>query len=150
MRAYVLVNSALSGIQKGLQAGHALVEMAMDARTKNARSAVFNEWAVSHKTMIVLEGGYHAGLEAAKAALEAALGGKDELPWTAFYEDEETMNGMLTAVAVVVPERLWDAPRNGDMDPEVAPDLLDEVEYPTLKPWEAHVMRILAGRSLAR
>jgi hypothetical protein len=58
MRAIVLTNSWLSGLQKGLQAGHALVEMSLDAKYHN----LYRDWASGHKTLIVLEGGSHLNL----------------------------------------------------------------------------------------
>ena len=139
MRAYVLVHSALSGVQKGIQAAHCLVEMGR----KN--HAVFEEWARKHKTLIVLEGGFHADLEEAVLVMEEHLGGLGErpalLPWAAFREDEETMNGMLTAVGVVVPERIYGGP-------PVSEDGL--IPFPGLSFPEAAVWGRMYGKPLAR
>jgi len=137
MRAYVLVHSALSGIQKGIQAGHALL------RLGRYKHPLFSEWIQKHETMIVLEGGFHADLGDAASALSGALGGEFDsprLPWMLFEEDEETMAKMTTALAVIVPERIYDA----------EPDSNDHDWYPSLENWEAVVARLMAGRPLAR
>jgi len=107
MRAYVLVHSALSGIQKGIQGGHALVEMGLKEHP------LFKEWAKKHKTVIFLEGGFQTDLEEAILVLEEHSGGLGEwparFPWAAFREDEETLYGALTAVAVILPEKIYNA-----------------------------------------
>jgi len=119
MKAYFFVNSALSGIQKGLQIAHCVAEMGNKVAKEDVspedisavgfaqRSWYFN-WARDHKTIIVLEGGFHADLMAIHNLFTDAA----EVPlipvWAAFSEDEETMNGMMTCVGIILPERIYE------------------------------------------
>jgi hypothetical protein len=67
LRMYGLVNYQLTGIQQGIQFGHAVVEygqMVKKISTKNPESKVaqqlmkeYDEWADFHKTFIILNGG---------------------------------------------------------------------------------------------
>lgn len=140
MRAYVLVHSALSGIQKGIQAGHALVEMGLKGHP------LYREWAEKHKTVIVLEGGFQADLEQAEAVLMNVLEGselsaKQQLPWAAFREDQETLNGTLTAVAVILPEEIYG---------EISVTVGESMNFPNLSGWKQDVWRLMYGPILAR
>jgi len=136
MRAYFFVNSALSGIQKGLQVAHCVTEMGNKAAAvaswihdQAARDAdpekialhdTYFDWAEHAKTMIVLEGGFHAGLQEISNFF-APVEYEGEWPegfkppaqnpylWAEFYEDEETMNGMMTCVGIILPERIYEA-----------------------------------------
>ena len=52
-RMYGLVNYQLSGIQKGIQFGHAVVEYGL----KYFNDPDYQEWANENKTFIILNGG---------------------------------------------------------------------------------------------
>ena len=52
-RMYSMALYQLSGIQAGIQAGHAWVEYGV--KTKDVKR--YEEWAENHKTVIVLDGG---------------------------------------------------------------------------------------------
>jgi len=140
MRAYVLVHSALSGIQKGIQGGHALVEMGLKSHP------LYKEWAEGHKTVIFLEGGFQADLEQAEAVMKEHLDGRPEwpsrLPWAAFREDRETLNGALTAVAVILTEKIY-----GE---QIALTTGDFETFPNLDEGQSAVWRLMWGRPLAR
>jgi len=142
MRAYFFVNSWLSGIQKGLQTAHCVAEMADDAETPNARTNLYREWAKVHKTIIVLEGGPHAGL----VELVEFFGRQFNLPWASFSEDEESLNGAMTCVGIIVPEDLYERAkmvREGDLN-------IDQEELRDPKDiWEAEFIDILNSCSLA-
>lgn len=118
MRAYFFVNSALSGIQKGLQVAHCVAEMSLkkfraDQKAKDVSAVEFYEgaqyldWASSHKTIIVLEGGFHADICAIRDFLSKAIEHNMMPMWASFAEDEETMNGMMTCVGIIVPEPIY-------------------------------------------
>lgn len=53
LRMYTLVLYQLSGIQAGIQAGHAWVEYGGVCKD----SDLYNEWAQNHKTVMVMNGG---------------------------------------------------------------------------------------------
>lgn len=139
MRAYFFVNSALSGIQKGLQVAHCVAEINEKYRKKgiwpcnlvcpdqkDARCwNTYNDWATDHKTIIVLEGGFHDDLKKICELFLHGVGGKrpganpSDFPWAHFSEDEETMNGMMTCVGIILPERIYGAAkevREGNAD----------------------------------
>jgi len=126
LRLYAFVNFYLSSIQQGIQTGHASVDLVRkyraDADTaeevgnydKNVR--MVEDWADNYKTYITLNGGNHAGI---KKALELAE--KSGFPFVAFHEDEASLGGLMTAVAVVLPDYIfnlrkvkYDADSGGD------------------------------------
>jgi len=67
LRMYGLVNYQLSGIQKGIQFGHAVVEYGQmikklisknpDSKVAQELTAEYEEWAEIYKTFIILNGG---------------------------------------------------------------------------------------------
>lgn len=136
MRAYFFVNSALSGIQKGIQVAHCVAEM---ARNQARGEGGFVDWADNHKTIIVLEGGFHQSLREIRFAFTMGFdyketGTREEspFPWAAFTEDEETMNGMMTCIGIIVPERIYE----------------DGME--ALTEWETELIKLINSCPLAR
>ena len=118
MRAYFFVNSALSGIQKGIQVAHCVAELSQKYADIESYAwmrkyfNIFHEWSRQHKTIIVLEGGFQADLREIWKILDSRkAGGEYEFPYphAAFNEDEETMNGMMTCVGIILPERIYEA-----------------------------------------
>jgi hypothetical protein len=53
LRMYGLVNYQLSGIQQGIQFGHAVVEYGLNHFVEKN----YQDWANNHKTFIILNGG---------------------------------------------------------------------------------------------
>lgn len=100
LRAYVFLNKALSPIQKGVQGAHALIDLVVSG------NEIAKEWATKHKTVIFLDGGFHGLLNENFDTLNGFCS-ELELPCTKFVEDLETMNGMTTALAAVVPESVY-------------------------------------------
>lgn len=175
MRAYFFANSWLSGIQKGLQAAHVVAEMANSASTvaswpreaqdtepeRTAASDDYFDWATSHKTILVLEGGSHDDLKEICALLDT----KDNpFSWTSFSEDEESLNGAMTCVGIILPERIYEAAsvlRKNKIDVDrwskLDPDhphfsrkvrLGEKVEEYT--EWEIELIKLINSRPLAR
>lgn len=112
MRAYFLGNMYLSSIQQGIQAAHVVHEMftkyEMDCLYEPDKSAVplLWEWARSHKTMVLLNGGYQSDL---REFLEFLDCGENVYPHASFCEEEASINGALTSVGIVLPERVYGA-----------------------------------------
>ena len=165
MRAYFFVNSALSGIQKGIQMAHCVAEMAnkaaiVESWPREAQDAdpeatqkylTYVDWFTDHKTIIVLEGGFHQNLKEIRYAFEMGFdfketGTREEspFPWAAFSEDEETMNGMMTCVGIIVPEGVYEAAKNA-RDPETRGSA-----YSNLTEWEIALAELLNSCPLAR
>jgi hypothetical protein len=108
LRLYSFVNFYLSDIQKGIQTGHMAVDLVREYGDEDiclqSQSVMVADWADNWKTFIVLNGGNNAMLD--NAATICAFSG---LPWTTFYEDEESLGGLRTCVGVVVPENYFNA-----------------------------------------
>lgn len=130
MRAYFFGNMYLSSIQQGIQGEHAMVAMFVKYRHQKAHLDTLYEWAENHKTSIYLNGGYADNLlrvhnEIDDIELHLAnelvrnpdylksigLGfdfSLDEsnfrLSHSLFHEEQASLNGALTSVAVILPE----------------------------------------------
>ena len=111
MRAYFFNNMYLSSIQQGIQAAHAVTEMAVryqrcgDGFTP--AGTMFYQWAEHHKTMILLNGGYASNLQDLYDFIHAGLVNEKSYPYAKFHESEDAMGGMLTSVGVVLPEKIY-------------------------------------------
>lgn len=121
LRLYSLVaGNYLSSGQRGLQTGHTISELFALGQPH----PLFQEWASSHRTIIILNAGNHGGVMRAYDRLQD-FGERLNLPKVLFREDEESMNSMATATAVVVPQRLFDvvsvAPKFSDQPSLWAP-----------------------------
>jgi len=118
MRCYHFSNMYLSSIQQGIQAAHAQMELFVkynplnvqsvleDAEEHKYRDAVnmLYKWGEEHKTMICLNAGFNSEMQ----AIEDFLSSDDNpYPWASFYESEEAMGGLLTNIAIVLPERIY-------------------------------------------
>lgn len=113
-RMYGFVPYNLSDIQKGIQFGHAVVEYQLGyGNTKE-----YKQWAKHNKTFIILNGGtsndgersyYNApkelgSMENIKAYLKSMPGSGMDSAY--FYEPD--LNYMLSGIAFLVDERVWD------------------------------------------
>ncbi len=107
MRFYAWGNMYLSSIQQGIQSLHCLSEMYVKYRhATNGRLQEVEEWADHHKTVIVLNAGEMSALEDVLHMM-----GSDENPyaWSAWRESDDALNGALTNVGVILPERMYKA-----------------------------------------
>lgn len=97
---YILVPYQLTGIQKGIQSLHAVVEYA----NQYASSPAYQRWSQQDKTVIVLNGGTtHNTNGTINAAFTQIVA--NNVPVAAFYEPD--LNDTLTAVAFLVDERVF-------------------------------------------
>jgi len=103
-------NLYLSPLQLGLQTAHAVAQM-----STGLIDDVYLTWADEDKTIIICGAGNHAGVLGAYNTLigndNRGINFSDELglPVEIFFEDEQSMNNMATACAVIVPECLYGA-----------------------------------------
>lgn len=113
LRMYGLVNYQLTGIQKGIQFLHGVVEYSQIAnRVGGNMLNVYNEWANNHKTVILLNGGttndnpdittgeYKGTLNQHKETLKI-----NGVTVASFYEPD--LGDQLTAVVFLVDERVF-------------------------------------------
>lgn len=105
-RFYSFTNFYVSSLQKGLQTAHAVSEMSVSKMSDKA-TAVYNDWAKIDKTIIILNGGNCAGLKDIFNICES-FGEKLGLPVVKFHEDEQSLNGALTAVGIILPKNIYD------------------------------------------
>ena len=103
-RAYHFGNFYLSSLQQGIQAAHAQTELFKDYANVPMGSIVW-EWA-KNPTMICLNGGNNQSLLDIVDFLHVDA---NPYPWSAFYEDEESLGGILTNVCIVLPEKIYNA-----------------------------------------
>jgi hypothetical protein len=106
----------LSGIQKGIQCGHAAVEYSRHSRDGRPAYADYNEFADQHKTFILLDGGSSGDMKTRVSELRA-MG----IPYAAFFEPD--LNNSLSAIAFILPEEIYGIDLN---DPGIEGD--DEYE----------------------
>jgi len=93
---YFFVMYNLSGIQKGIQAGHAAVEYGL----KYGGRKVYKNFAQYHKTFILLDGGGSEDMKLRMEELESF-----EVDYATFYEPD--LNNSLSAIAFIVPESVY-------------------------------------------
>lgn len=95
-RCYVLVNPYFIGIQAGIQAAHAV------AKLMNINNSDANIWEQRHKTLILLNGGGHSEIiKITKLLCQAGVTA------ARFDESEEAAGMCATAVAFIVPKRVY-------------------------------------------
>lgn len=95
-RCYIFCHSYLSSIQKGVQASHCVAELSL------LNHPIFDIWAKTDKTMILLEGGTCDDLKSILTTFEQDYIG----PSAAFFEDS-SLNNMITSVGIIVSDQYW-------------------------------------------
>ena len=118
MRIYHFGNFYMSSIQQGIQAAHCQTEMFLKYNEYVPpgtepiileKQDMLYEWAANHKTMICLSGGMDINLQEIKQLMAQP---ENPFPWSYFNESEEAMNFMLTNVAVILPEEIYETAAN--------------------------------------
>lgn len=122
MRGYAWGNMYLSSIQQGIQGWHANNEIFNTYKLDSAEVKTFLNWNKSHKTLIVLNGGYAESLLEIHKTLstlanrlkrstndQKAMGVK-AIPVTLFREEKASLNEALTSVFTVLPECAYATP----------------------------------------
>lgn len=96
----------LSSLQVGLQTAHVTAEMAAKYLSDNEEGPgnMFYNWAEQHKTMILLNGGYAENLHDLYDFFSTE---KNPYPFAKFHESKAAMDGMLTSVGIVLPEKIY-------------------------------------------
>lgn len=104
-RAYHFGNYYLSSIQQGIQAAHAQTTLFRNAISTNnqAQLCVLMQWA-ARPTTICLNGG---NAESLRALYEDLSDVDHSYPLAAFYEDEASLSGLMTNVAIILPAHVY-------------------------------------------
>lgn len=117
LRMYGLVNYQLTGIQKGIQFLHGVVEYGQ----KYKNTELYNKWANEYKTVILLDGGTtsdklievddvfikHGSLNRHLDTIKEM-----DIPVAEFREPD--LGDQLTAVVLIVSEDVFNIPTNGE------------------------------------
>lgn len=105
LRAYFFNNMYLQGIHAGVQSQHTTAEIFTKYLTEcSPQRSQLLSWANEHKTTIVLNGGMSSHL---KEVIELFENSDNPYPWAYFCESEEALNGAITNVGIIVPEKIW-------------------------------------------
>lgn len=102
-RMYGLVNYQLTGIQKGIQFGHAVVEYGLDYKGNKD----YLEWVTECKTFIILNGGTTNKNPNTLGTLNKHVHTLQEMgvKFSCFYEPD--LGDQLTSVVFLVPEQVY-------------------------------------------
>lgn len=112
LRLYCFVNFYLSSIQQGIQTGHAAVDLVrkytasgnpLNSQITAEKREMVENWADNWKTFIVLNGGSAEGIRNASAI----IAGCGDFPWAKFSEDYQSLDGLQTCIAVILPESIF-------------------------------------------
>jgi hypothetical protein len=96
LRMYFFVMYNLSGIQKGIQAGHAAIEYQL----LHGKTKTYKNFARDHKTFILLDGGGSEDMIKRYNELEGF-----DVKFAAFKEPD--LNNSISAIAFIVPEYIY-------------------------------------------
>jgi len=115
MRAYFFGNMYLSSIQQGIQSLHATSEKFVKyyGCAGNANKALM-DWATNHKTVCLMNGGFNSSIRELMNFFDSD---QNPFPWAEFHEEEDSLDGALTCVGIVLPEKIYDTAkliREGD------------------------------------
>ena len=110
MRAYYFVNGLyMSQIQLGIQSLHCTTEMFVkypnvEWTASGSPNQHLYDWAHNHKTVIILNAGY---TETIRDLLKFFHTGTHTYPFAEFRESKEALDGALTSVGIVLPEKIY-------------------------------------------
>jgi hypothetical protein len=111
MRLYSWVVMYLEGIHAGIQTAHCQGAISSKYRELTAfgdlqRLSLYQEWESKHSVIQVYNGGYSSSLRERYLKLEK-YGKMFGLPYAKWHESQDALDGALTAVGIVVPERYY-------------------------------------------
>ena len=108
MRFYSFTNANyMNQLQLGLQTAHCVADMATKYLV-HVDNEAYNDWAVNHKTIIILNGGNCAMLNELYNFMDDL---RNPYPYTKFNEDEQSLAGAITCVGIVLPEEVYETAR---------------------------------------
>lgn len=117
MRLYSFVNMYLCGsIHAGIQTAHGVHELYEKYLFVSGESfGKISDWALNHKTIIALNGGYQSSIEETLQLLNDVYSILN-LPFASFHEEKNSLNGALTVAVVVLPEEIYNYPVERTVD----------------------------------
>lgn len=120
LRAYFFQNMYLQGIHAGIQSQHTTAEMFIKythalmwepdkQEIGQACENMLYDWAENHKTTIILNGGGQGSLIDLHEFLCSPI---NSYPWACFYESEDALNGCMTNVGIILPDKIFNRNKN--------------------------------------
>lgn len=117
-RCYVFPHFMLSNITKGIQSSHAIVnmfnkyvphkgndyEVPSENDVERDPFEILFDWSLNHKTEIMLNPGVSENLNELLYFLQDP---ENFYPWAEFHEDEYSLKGVMTAISIVLPEKIY-------------------------------------------
>jgi len=149
LRAYFFQNFYLHGLHAGIQSQHTTAEMFVKYRRfpDTSQSQILFDWAEKHKTTIVLNGGMQCDL---LDILNLLAEYNNPYPFAYFKEAQHSLNGALTNVGIILPERIYNYTKEYEKATKVAVNTkeLDCIFHWTLTPWEEKLVEVLSSKRL--
>lgn len=143
-RAYFFQNFYLQGIHAGIQSQHTTAEMFLKYSRGCDKGDFLYEWAENHKTTVILSGGMQQDLETIYHHLSLK---ENPYPFSKFHEAAFSLNGALTNVGIILPDRIFKAPylsEHFDGD-----EIFEQYRFENkLTEWEVEFIRILKSKRL--
>ncbi len=162
MRAYYFGNMYLSSIQQGIQAAHVTHELFLKHTVHSKYTSdiigdrqrdMLYDWARNHKTMILLNGGYADNL---RELIQLFHNRTNPYPWAFFNEGQDSLDGALTCVGIVLPEKIYAASAAFRADPALVDGVREGgyyynelAERTELTKWEFELCQELNNYGLA-
>lgn len=125
MRAYFFNNMYLSSIQQGIQVAHVVGEMFIKYSPDDPRYEILKGWALSHKTIIVLNAGYSEEIHDLNDFFSYT---NNPYPWAPFCESKEALDGATTSIGIILPEKIYAAASEIKDDKSLAQMLKNAVQ----------------------
>ena len=152
LRAYFFNNMYLQGAHSGIQSQHTTTEMFVKYQwvdsgaiqeylINESDTELLYDWAQNHKTTIVLNGGMSGDLQALVELFES---NENPYTWAFFKETEYALNGALTNVGIILPEKIY----NYDKDVAAKEESEGWGAIPELTGYEMKIVEALRGKRL--
>ena len=107
-RCYHFANMYLPALHAGIQSQHCLAEMFVKYQSPSHRfcpkKTKLYSWAEFDKITIVVNGGMSGQLQEIVELFESE---DNPYPWASFSETEFALNGALTNVGIILPEKVY-------------------------------------------
>jgi hypothetical protein len=99
------------------------------------------DWNKNHKTWVLLDGGYASNL---RRIAEIFKKYEEEFPWAEFHEEQDALDGALTAIGIILPEFIYDAKldRRDFQSSQYVHRVAKPIEERTMDPSTWHVERV--------
>lgn len=134
LRAYYFGNMYLSSIQQGIQAAHVTAnmftkypqpELVRRGGSDNSGNYLWT-WANQYKTMILLNAGYGAAIHDLRDFFSEE---DNPYPWDVFFEEEAALDGAVTSIGIILPERIYNTAAVIRANPGVSVHMLRHEDY---------------------